>query len=132
MDLDTDLKSIKESLLANPKILVLLVYGSVASNTHNQNSDIDLAFLATDFSNDDFMELINRVNSVTKHEIDIVDLNKTSPVLSMQIMKNHQILFNRGAEYLSKWKMKTLGMYHDWKITTREIRDNLSEYSVLD
>jgi len=96
--LEAFIKAISDKLQANPNLYAVLIYGSQANKTAKTTSDID---------------------------IDICCLNTASPILSMQILKNHQIVFINSAREYELWKIKTLNLYHDLQITNREIYRNL-------
>lgn len=124
--LEAFIKAIQEKLGTNPNLYAVLIYGSQANKTAKATSDIDVAYLS-DYKNPaSKLEILNSLSEIDiLPDIDICCLNTASPILSMQILKNHQVVFINSPRDYELWKIKTINLYNDLQITNREIYKNL-------
>lgn len=103
-----------------------LVYGSYADDSFRADSDIDLAYF-TDYdkpiSKLELLETLLEIESLP--ELDLVCLNDISPVLAMQIIKNHKILIQNSERDFEKWKLAVFAQAHDLKLANSKIYENL-------
>lgn len=97
--------------------LVLLFGSTVTGNTHRQ-SDIDIGFL---FDGEmDTLVLTNKVIRLLKTDnVDVVDLNRASPLLKFSASRNCQVLFEKRPGVFSVFSSLAFRRYVD----TKKLRD---------
>ena len=99
----------------------LWLYGSEAEGTAKPDSDLDLAALfrqrteplAVFDARTDLEEILHR-------EVDLVDLDQTSPVLGMQVLKHGHLLVDRDPGRRHTAFGRILGLYEDVKLIRRD------------
>jgi len=74
---------------------LIYIFGSISKDKVRKDSDIDIAIL-TDRQIDEYKLFIlsQKLADVLKREIDLVDLNKASTVLKVQIIKTGKLIYN--------------------------------------
>ncbi len=107
-------------------VLLVFVFGSMASGKTTVMSDIDVAVLFTNAPdvygiNDLRDELTERL----KKEVDIAVLNEASPILKMQVLKNGMLTFRRDAAAYNRFFVDTLNQYDDLKQTRKSSEENI-------
>jgi predicted nucleotidyltransferase len=76
-------------------LTMVYIFGSVASNTHSKNSDIDIAFLSLDnINNVTRWDIQQTLAVVLKKDIDLVDLSQCSEVFKVQVISTGNCIFN--------------------------------------
>jgi hypothetical protein len=60
-------------------------------------------------------------------EVDLVDLDRASPILGMQVLKHGRLLLDRNPERRHAFFSRTISMYDDIKIIRREAERRLFE-----
>ena len=110
----------------------LLLFGSVASGSMRQDSDVDLAALLGGPCPDAFAlrSLVTDLEALVGREVDLVVLDTASPVLAMEVLRQHRVLVNHTPELLENFIVKTLGAYFDLKRVRRPIEDALLQRSM--
>ncbi|MBI5344062.1 MAG: nucleotidyltransferase domain-containing protein [Deltaproteobacteria bacterium] len=112
---------IKEKLVPMFKdkgLKLVLVFGSVVTGKMHKRSDIDLAFF---FENRvDILDLTNRVIRLLKTgNVDVVDLDRASPLLRFSAAKNGNVLYERSPGLFSEFYSLAFRRYVD----TKKLRD---------
>ena len=105
----------------------ILLYGSAAAGQLRRDSDIDIAILFGDRAPDRF-ELAaaqTDIEALVGRDVDLVVLDTASPILSMEVLRQHRVLMNRQPELLEDFVVKTLGAYFDLKRVRRPIEEAL-------
>lgn len=93
MDLE---QGCKEILIENENIAFAYIFGSYVRGRLRADSDIDLAiYLTEEMKPKAYLELKMRLTEVCKREVDLVILNKATPLLKHQVYRNHILLFTR-------------------------------------
>lgn len=109
-------KKCKEILSSHKCIVFAYIFGSFAQGNFNDNSDLDIAiYLDGDMDTDDYLDLKMTLTEAFNREIDLVILNKATPLLKFQVYKNHILIFTRDKTLESEFKVKTLFEYNDVK-----------------
>ncbi|MEN9524580.1 MAG: hypothetical protein RL536_649 [Candidatus Parcubacteria bacterium] len=90
-------KNAVTSLAQKYDLAMLVLFGSYADNTMTKHSDLDFAYSKqVPLSFDDELSLGAELGRLFKNEnVDVVHLNKTSPVFMSEIMKKAVLLFAR-------------------------------------
>ena len=92
MDVLAD-RAIRE-LRCGPPLRLAVVFGSVAAGRSRPDSDVDLAILPRDpaLSFHDEMLIAARVSRAVGREVDLVRLDRASPLLRWEIARNGMLL----------------------------------------
>jgi predicted nucleotidyltransferase len=89
-------------LFLDEGLLLVLLFGSVATGGTHRRSDIDLAFLYDKPA--DVLVLTNAVIRLLETDkVDVVDLRRASPLLKLSAAKHGKVLYE-----------KTPGVYHEF------------------
>ena len=113
MDLE---KKCKEILIENENITFAYIFGSYVRGRLRADSDIDLAiYLEKEMAIKAYLELKMRLTEACQREVDLVILNKATPLLKHQIYLNNKLLFTRDKSLESNFKVRTIFEYHDIK-----------------
>ncbi len=106
----------------------VLLYGSRAKGQARSDSDIDLALLLNRQSLPDSFELAKTqtdLEALLKNDVDLVILDKASPILAMQILRNHQMLYQIPPDVMDDFTVKATGEYFDLKYSRELIEKQL-------
>jgi uncharacterized protein len=89
--MESALKHMKEAV---PNLLAVYRFGSQAQGTANQQSDVDLAFLAQHrMTPQALFELRQDLAPILQREVDLIDLRMASTVMRMQVLSTGECLF---------------------------------------
>ncbi len=107
--------------------VAILLYGSYARGQVHPGSDIDLAIFQPRRKPDIFELNLARIDleDFCRRPIDLVILEEASPILAMQILRNHRLLALQDRRPLDAFVVKTLTDYADLKIVRRPIEESL-------
>ncbi len=105
----------------------ILLYGSAAQARLRPESDIDIAVLCDEHVPDAFevASLRTDLESILGRTVDLVILNSCSPILAMEVLRQHRALRVRAPEMLERFTVNTLGAYFDLKRTRQPIEEAL-------
>jgi predicted nucleotidyltransferase len=99
----------------------LWLYGSEAEGTAKPGSDVDLAALFRRGPKPlDVFDARTDLEEILHRDVDLVDLDQTSPVLGMQVLKHGRLLVDRNPGRRHDAYGRILGLYEDVKILRRE------------
>lgn len=105
----------------------IFLFGSAARGELRSDSDVDIAILTGGPPVDPFRVagLKTDVEAVLGRAVDLAVLDDASPILCMEVLREHRLLVNHNAGLLQRFVVKTLGAYFDLKRTRRPIEDAL-------
>lgn len=115
MRIEEQLKQIIPEIIARfPAIQVLYLFGSHACGTARTDSDVDIAVF-TDGSEPPTMdlELGVFVHQVLKHPVDVVIMQKVSPILQHEVLRNKIRIFEKDADVRTFLENQSLRAYLD-------------------
>ena len=97
--------------------IAVLIYGSRSSGVETEASDVDLGILfgALPPSQLVLVETKGDLEEILGRDVDLVALDSASPILRMEILRNHRLLRNRDPEAFEAFVVKTLAEYFDLK-----------------
>ena len=97
--------------------IAIVLFGSRASGRATDASDFDLATLIGAGAPDPFALARARVDleALLGRTVDLVVLDDASPIVRMEILRNHRTLRNRDAERWEDFCVRTLHEYLDLK-----------------
>ena len=110
----TIVEKVKNKILELADIKLMILFGSMARNQANDNSDIDLGIILED---------INQVNRLKdefqklyfKRPVDLIILNNADPLLKYQVTREGKVLYEKQEEYYVSFVVKSFKEYCDTK-----------------
>lgn len=106
----------------------LWLHGSEAKGTARPDSDVDLAALFR--RPPEALELFDAqmdLEEILHRDVDLVDLDRVSPALGMQVLKHGRLLVDRNPNRRYAAFSRILSLYEDLKILRREVEQALLE-----
>lgn len=126
-DANQSVREATEHLKRRLRPAAVLLYGSRATDTVNAGSDFDLAVLL-DRAEPPFEEIAAaraELEDILRCPVDLVVLDRASPILAMEILRNHRVLALPDPEGLERFVVRALTDYFDLKIVRRPIEEAL-------
>ncbi len=127
--MDVIRNSIQEVLSRHPEVRLCIIFGSIASGKDTPGSDVDIAVAAAyALSAEKLLELSEDLSAATKREVDLLDLNAATGLISQQALSTGVIVQNDDkdlyAKLISKMLVNQADMmpYHDRILTERRRR----------
>lgn len=118
------------SALASTELIYL--FGSAATSFFSENSDIDLAILASnDPSVEACMGLIGLLRDQTQREIDLVMLNEANTVLKKEIVTKGELIYSKEEEKKVSFENKVYQEYLTLNDDRRPIIEGIFEDSSI-
>ncbi len=100
----------------------LWLYGSEAQGTAKPDSDVDLAALFRRRTEPlDVFDARTDLEEILHRDVDLVDLDQTSPILGMQVLKYGDLLVDRNPGRRHAAFGRILGLYEDVKLLRRDM-----------
>jgi len=128
IDLTTGLARLPE-ILGDVQFAIL--YGSAATGTMRDNSDIDVAVMYTSpLTMKELLRLVRDVAAVFRRDVDILDLRTAGPIVKMQVLRYGRPVVINDPGALQRFQMYTPSEYFDFKLQRRPIEEAL-EAAVL-
>ena len=118
-----------------PNITAVILFGSYARGTANDDSDVDIAILFPKSCVPDPLTLIawrEDLSSLVKKEVDLVCLNTASPIIGMQVANDGKdILVKDSLEY-AKYRMVLFLDYAELKELRAPMEENILKRKLYD
>jgi len=106
----------------------LWLYGSEAKGMAGPESDVDFGALFRRRPTAlEVFEAREELAEILHREVDLVDLDQASPILSMQVLRYGRLLVDRNPKRLYAFFSRAVNMYEDVKIIRREAERRLYE-----
>ena len=110
-----DLERLKATLEAEPAVLFALVFGSFARGEARPDSDLDVAiFFSSPPEGPEVLDWLNRLSDAAEREVDLVVLNRASPLLRHQVMMHRIRLMVRDKEAYIRFRERTMRDYDEY------------------
>jgi uncharacterized protein len=107
-------------------LAALWLFGSRASGAVREDSDLDLAALFRRSPSPlELLEAQADLGAELGVELDLIDLDRASPILAMQVLKHGRLLVDRDLRRRTGFFARTVSMYEDLKIVRREAEQAL-------
>lgn len=105
--LKTLFEDIKKYLIEkNSDIEAIVLFGSYARNTQNDESDIDIAIKCkSEIASRTLIGQQQDLEEITKKQIDLVDLSKATDVFAYEILMNGVVLFCNNSYEFDLYKL---------------------------
>ncbi len=107
-------------------VVFVFLFGSFAKGKATPCSDLDLAIF---FSNNyDFYrinDLKDKLSEMLNIAVDIVILNRASPIIKMQALRKGILLVNKTPRIYHEFFVNTVAGYDDLKRVRKEVEENI-------
>lgn len=70
-------------------------------------------------------EIRERLENITDRDVDLVILNDADPIFTMQILANGNLIYCRDKHQFNLFKARKISEYLDFKMSRKNIEDNL-------
>lgn len=118
---DAQIDSLTTYLQKRFGVDVLWLFGSEASGRATPDSDVDVAGLfATRPSTLDLLDAQQALSALLGREVDLVDLDRASPILAMQVYRHGRVLVDTEPKRRIRAISAAASRYEDVRITRRE------------
>lgn len=110
-------RGVSSILRARMGATVALLFGSHARGCARADSDVDIAVLLTRPEPIPMtrLQIQQELADYLRHDVDLVVLNSASPVLVMQVLANHKVIFSDDKVGLASLQATTVTAYADLK-----------------
>jgi len=117
---EIDIQRIKNYLSKQPDVILAYLFGSVARGKADSLSDIVFAVLLEDgLSPETYLErqlqILIDLDQLTKQNAQVILLNRASPMLAYQVIRDGGLLFERSREEKANFEVIALKRYFDIK-----------------
>jgi predicted nucleotidyltransferase len=100
---EQQIQLIQKLLESNPKILLAVVFGSVANGTAKPESDLDLGVAAAQtLTENERIELSQELGRAISREIDLIDFNSARGLIVSEALVNGRIILKRNPDVLAR------------------------------
>lgn len=107
-------------------VALVFLFGSTATGHAHEGSDVDIGVsFKTRPRIDRIMDLRDRLISLLKRDVDLVDLNRASPILKMQVLRSGTLVFAADKKQLSQFFVDTVNQYDDLKRIRKPCEESL-------
>ena len=111
-----------------PEVQVVYVFGSYATGQENEQSDLDIAFLAeADLSGLALYNLRQTLAAKLKKDVDIIQLKDASLVLRNEVVQGGEPIFTADGFDRPNYEMLTISTFLDFQETTRGLREDIKK-----
>ncbi len=121
------INTIKNILVEEFSPYLIYIFGSTVKNRdRGESSDIDIAIL-TDRRIDEYELFIlsQKLADILKKDVDLVDLNKTSTVFKIQVIKTGKLIYNSNNLKKMYFQMRTMKDYAILNEERQEVIDKI-------
>ncbi|MFB3133554.1 MAG: nucleotidyltransferase domain-containing protein [Rhodothermales bacterium] len=121
--------SIVETLRAAvPGLIAIYLFGSAARGQRRQESDVDVAVLATHpLAPETRWTLQERLADQLHSDVDLVDLRAASTVMRAQVLASDRVLYEADTNVRQRFEMHALSMYADLNETRAAILEDIHQ-----
>jgi predicted nucleotidyltransferase len=126
MDLADQIRQAQAYLDERFGLDALWVYGSEAQGTAGPGSDLDLGGLFARAPRAvDVLDAAAELSQRLGREVDVVDLDRASPILAMQVLRNGRLVLDASPPHRHDHFARTVNRYEDLKIIRRPMEQGL-------
>ncbi len=110
------------------EINTFYLFGSYNEGSYNEDSDIDLAFLSTDYKNNiNYGSLYFDLQEVANCKIDLIDLRKAPLTFAYSIIKEGRVIYDLDEDTRTDFEDDTIKKYLDFLTFHRLIQAELDD-----
>lgn len=89
-----DIKEINKILIARVKPYLIYLFGSSVTESFNDDSDVDIAFLSdNEVSDYEIFLVAQEIADALHREVDLINLSKSSTVFKVQVIGKGQVIY---------------------------------------
>lgn len=120
MNGETVIPKIQNALADRNDLAAIYLFGSVAEGKAHALSDIDVAVLfCADLSADQIFQRTLAIGTILEEAlhttVDVIPLNRATPFLRFQIIKNGKLILERDRTQRCLFQMRAMNAYYDAK-----------------
>jgi predicted nucleotidyltransferase len=110
-----DPEPIARTLAANPRVSSVYIFGSQGTGTARPDSDVDIAIRTTEplALRDELMLVADLTDALGRSDIDLVLLDRATPVLRYEVVVRGRRLFARDDAEADAWERRAIAAYLD-------------------
>ena len=108
------------------------LFGSLFTERFNDESDIDLAIYEQDGQEQGYLFWLKKLGPCTDHSLDLIILNSTDPIITMQILSKGRLLSCHDQNFLNLFKARKISEYIDFKKNRQGIEQQLMSGAIYD
>lgn len=115
-----DQAGLRAFLAAQPDVVAVYLFGSLAEGRATSRSDVDIAILLRDdaeaaVGGARHLQLIGDLERFADREVDVVMLNRASPILQQQILQHGRLLYEGDQRARVEFEVRAGKIYADLK-----------------
>lgn len=111
-----------------PEVQVVYVFGSYAAGQENEQSDLDIAFLAeATLSGVDLYNVRQNLAAKLKKDVDVIQLREASLVLRNEVVQGGGPIFTAEGFDRPYYEMLAISTFLDFQETTRALREDIKK-----
>jgi len=111
-----------------PEVQVVYVFGSYAAGQENEQSDLDIAFLAeATLSGLDLYNVRQTIAAKLKKDVDVIQLKEASIVLRNEVVQGGEPIYAEEDFDRPYYEMLTISSFLDFQETTRALREDIQK-----
>lgn len=115
-----DQAGLRAFFAAQPDIVAVYLFGSLAEGRATPSSDVDIAVLLKDEADatvggERHLALTDELERLTHREVDVVMLNTASPILQHQVLKHGRMLYEGDRRARVEFEVRAGKIYADLK-----------------
>jgi hypothetical protein len=109
-----------------PAVALAYLFGSAATGHSRKDSDVDIGAVFEDLlDTDSINDLRDKLNALLRREVDLVSLNRASPILKMQVLKHGRLIYASDKKHLHQFFVDTVNQYHDLKTIRKRCEESI-------
>jgi predicted nucleotidyltransferase len=108
------------------------VFGSILEPRFNDDSDIDLAVhYKGAMSFEQQMRLKRLLSDELDRDVDVIDLGTADPIITMQIIRNGQLVFAEDPDQYHQFVARKISEYIDFKRSRELVEAKLVDHRII-
>ena len=122
-NISEELKKIQENLIQKFNLLAIILFGSYARNTQNEESDIDIAIISFNTEKSKIFKIKQELEELVLKDIDLVNLEdkNMSDGFKYEILMNGKVLYCEDLYKFEMYKIDALREYLDFNESRQDI-----------
>ena len=116
MNYDTIKQVIVNYFKKYPEVISIYIFGSTVTSPDKKSNDIDIAILIKEKFKEKIntLDIMTELSSALNKDVDVVIMNDAPPLLSHEIRKKGEIIFESDPSYRKKFNVKKRKQYEDY------------------
>ena len=107
-----------------------LIFGTLATDRFTEKSDVDIGIYLKDYDKKSLpftkkMGIISEISCAIGRDADIIFLNESDPIITMQVLANGELILNNNHHVFFQFKARAISLYIDIKMGRKIIEDNM-------